>query len=625
MTREEIENALLTTGIVDIDAGDAGRIVLSAPSSRRLVKVVLDRARSSTVEDLTKNEQFFDVLEAAFIGGDGMEMGLEASDETGEPEAKSDSRTWRLKKVETTGFGGLNAVPGDVFEFDIAGQDFCIEGQNGSGKSSLANAVLFAITGKIHRDQHGLWNDPTRVAPVVSDEGTKLGDWPPIATYPDKWGSVLSPVDVSVTLTFGNDTDNEEIEARRRLHGESGTLQHDVSIDPRLTAVPALIEAGLLMPMRIQHIRVPESDDNGELVGLIRQLIGLEPLLDVADLVDKLVHGNQQFLKYARINHFDGKREHIVRLLSEAQEMISELNTGLVLTVAIELKKPVNDERLRRLGEAREELDRRQAKGFQTLAALAFEEFDPDEAEHRQGVTDAITRLNVDSSRQNDRDSLPPVLKGIALMDERVGKEDFQALKSALKKASRDISTAIEWADRRKEDTLLRLKAVAAAHFEDCKDPSCPLCQQSINDAVHPKLVEDLRILKTDAEAAQTQLGDASRRIEQEVRRAAENVVPDTFMRVMRFAVKRNIQDQVRATFVEADHVAAFLPGFVDIAQAAVDAAFAGAEEVEFGSALPEAPEGDEAGRVRRLLDHLEDTVKAAENWQQSCQAFREA
>ena len=119
----------------------------------------------------------------------------------------------------------------------------------------------------------------------MSDEGTKLGDWPPITVYPGSWGSDRPPVDVSVTLTFGNENDGEEVEARRRLHGEPGALKEEVSIDPRLTAVPTLIEAGLLMPMRIQHIRVPEADDNGQLVGLIRQLIGLEPLLDVANLV----------------------------------------------------------------------------------------------------------------------------------------------------------------------------------------------------------------------------------------------------------------------------------------------------------------------------------------------------
>lgn len=100
-------------------------------------------------------------------------------------EEEPDLRTWRLKKIETRGFGGLNAVSGDVFEFDAAGRDFCIESQNGSGKSSLVNAVLFAMTGKIHRDQYGLWGDPARLEYVMSEEGEKPGDWHPAAADPD--------------------------------------------------------------------------------------------------------------------------------------------------------------------------------------------------------------------------------------------------------------------------------------------------------------------------------------------------------------------------------------------------------------------------------------------------------
>ncbi len=624
MTREEIEEALLTGGAVNSDAGDGGSVVLGAPHGRRLAEVVFDRLRSSTDDDLVKDPGFFDALESAFHeSADEMGQDSVARYEVDEARAEPNPRSWRLKKVESRGFGGLNAVPGDVFEFDMTGRDCCIEGQNGSGKSSLANAVLFAMTGKVHRDQYGIWDNPARLEPVMSDDGTKLGDWPPIAVYPGSWESDQPPVDVSVTLTFANVNDGEEVEARRHLHGTPGSLKEEASIDSRLTAVPTLIEAGLLMPMRIQHIRVPEPDDNDQLVGLIRQLIGLEPLLDVANLVDKLCHGNQRFLKYARDNDSDGKRKNISRLLKEAQEKIEELDTGLDLIVDIEVKKPVPDDRLKDLRDAKEGLACRQAEGFQALAGLAFEEFDPDQAEHRQRVSDAVNQLYLDAVRQSDSNNLPAVLKGITSLAKRVGEQDFKTLKSALDMARKDLSAAVKWSDRQKEDTLLRLKAVAAVHFEDCDDPLCPLCEQSIKGAEHRSLVEDLRNLQSEAGAAQTRLADACRRIEQDVRRAARNVVPDLFMQVERFAVKRNIQDEVRSAFVEAGHVAQSLPGFTEIAQNGVYTAFTAVEEVEFGSELPEPADGEDEARVRRFLDHLNDAIQAAENWQQSRQAFR--
>ena len=203
-------------------------------------------------------------------------------------------------------------------------------------------------------------------------------------TYPGSWENGHPHVDISVKLTFGNETDDEEIEAKRRLHGKPGSLDEEVSIDSRLTAVPTLIEAGLLMPMRIQHIRVPEPDDNYQLVGLIRQLIGLEPLLDVANLVSKLSHGNQLFLKYAKDNDASGKAKTISRCLNEAQEEIGELGTSLDLTVQIETKTPLPDDRLKVLGEANGELGRRQEDGFHALSELAFEGFDPSESDHRR-------------------------------------------------------------------------------------------------------------------------------------------------------------------------------------------------------------------------------------------------
>ena len=624
MTREEIENALLTTGVVKIDAEGGGSIELDQ-HGQRLAKVILDQLQSSTVDDLSKDTEFFGTLEATFRDchdDAGQEPGT--SEKGGRAGEKPDRRTWRLKKVDTVGFGGLNS-PATFFEFDMASHDFCIEGQNGSGKSSLANAILFAMTGKIHRDQYGLQNDPAHLEPVMSDNGKKLGDWPPIATYLDNWEDDRLTVDLIVRLTFGNENDDEEIVAERRVHGKPGAIKHDVSIDPRLTTVPALIDASLLMPMRIQHIRVPDAKDNSQLVGLIRQLIGLEPLLNVADLADKLTHGNQRFLKYAKENNFQEKAARFSKSLREANETIKDLDVGIDLTVEVEEKKPVPDNRLNELIEAKEELNHRQADRFQDLVGLAFDGFDLRNSRHRQRVADAINQLHVDVKRQSDPKNLPPVLRGIESLAQRFGDENFLALKSILQNASSGLDAATEWAARQREDVLLCLKAVAAAHFEDCPDPRCPLCGQSIAANEHHDLIEDLRKLKADAEKAKTQLGDACRRVEHEVKNAARHVVPDNFMRVDRFGVERDIQNQVLRTFVEAVHVVGDVPGFAPIAQTAVEAAFEAVEEFEFGSELPEPANGDDVGRVRRLIDHLESTISAAENWQHFCQAFRGA
>ena len=197
-------------------------------------------------------------------------------------------------------------------------------------------------------------------------------------------------------------------------------------------------------------------------------------------------------------------------------------------------------------------------------------------------------------------------------------------MKSTLEIAGNNLETAIKWSNREREDTLLRLKAMAAEHFEDRDDPICPLCEQSIKGAEHRSLIEDLRDLKSEAEAAQTRLADACRKIEQNVRQAARNVIPDLFMTIERFSVKRNIQEEVLSGVVGLPQVAESLPGIIDIARNAIDAAFGAVEEIEFGSDLPEPADGQDEARVKRLLDHLSDTVRAAESWPQCRDAFRD-
>ena len=623
MTLEEIEKALLTEGRVVINHEKKSSIVLSEPGSQRLAKVVFDRVRSSNVDDLARSENFFRTLESVFCeDSNKSQPNSEIEEEIGKAEEKPGKRNWRLKKIETKGFGGLNATHEDLFEFDISCQDYCIEGQNGSGKSSLTNAVLFAMTGKIHRDQLGICSEPGRSENVLSEDGGKLGNWPPFAVYPRNWPHSNSPADISVTLTFGNEKDDEEIVASRRLRGSPENLKEEESVDPRLITVPALIEASLLMPMRIQHIRVPQAADNDQLVGLIRQLIGLEPLLDVAELVKKLCHRGQRFLKFAQDQNVNVKAREIERNLNEAKEKIAELEPELDLSIAISSDMPISEGQLTRLDETKRKLVNLQAEGFAELSELAFEGFDPNNGMHRDRVADAVKKLKIEADRQKSGQGLPPVLKGMSGLAKAVESQEIELLKSALVKASSDLERAVIWSKKQKRDTKLRLKAVAAAHFEDFDELHCPLCEQSIGGEQHRNLVEDLRELKTSAEEAETLLDDSCLRIERNVKNVAEKLVPSQFIQIGRFSVKRNFQHHAKRIFVDADYSANDLPGFARAASDLIDAAFYNVEELEFGSDLPESDDSDAVTRVKRMLDHFNEIVKGAEKWPQCRQNF---
>lgn len=53
---------------------------------------------------------------------------------------------FRLAAIETEGFGGLNLYDGPSFSLDVDRQSWCLEGQNGSGKTSLASAIIWGLT-----------------------------------------------------------------------------------------------------------------------------------------------------------------------------------------------------------------------------------------------------------------------------------------------------------------------------------------------------------------------------------------------------------------------------------------------------------------------------------------------
>ena len=63
---------------------------------------------------------------------------------------------WRFHRIETTNFGGLNTYGGPIFALEIGGANWCLEGSNGSGKTLLASAIIWALTGYRLREHDGL-------------------------------------------------------------------------------------------------------------------------------------------------------------------------------------------------------------------------------------------------------------------------------------------------------------------------------------------------------------------------------------------------------------------------------------------------------------------------------------
>ncbi len=162
----------------------AGSICLGAPGQRRLLSFLLKRP---TTKVAVADESLFAGLIAAWN-----DTSDPASSAAHSPTGASVG-PWRLTSLEASGFGGLTFFGGPTFTQWIGGENWCLEGQNGSGKSSFANAILWALSGYRVREQEGLVLESGVRAPVYNDVGKEIGKWPSLVSYPEK-ASDLSKV-----------------------------------------------------------------------------------------------------------------------------------------------------------------------------------------------------------------------------------------------------------------------------------------------------------------------------------------------------------------------------------------------------------------------------------------------
>ena len=125
----------------------AGSVHLASAGARRLFHFLLTCEQSKVAD---AHESLFDDLIAAWE----LET-FEPATETEQSGTPTNAGPWRLAKLETSGFGGLNQVGGPVFSVPFDGANWCLEGQNGSGKTSLASAIIWAMTGCQRRYKKG--------------------------------------------------------------------------------------------------------------------------------------------------------------------------------------------------------------------------------------------------------------------------------------------------------------------------------------------------------------------------------------------------------------------------------------------------------------------------------------
>ena len=300
----------------------AGSVQLTAAAARRLLHYLLSCDQAKVAE---ANETLFDELVAAWENA--------AFDPAAAHAASgitSAAGPWRLVRLETFGFGGINLVDGPPFVVPFNGENWCLEGQNGSGKTSLASVILWALTGYRCRDQEGLVLEQGSRTPVHNDSGVQIGDWPAIVAYPPTATKLAGTAETWVRVTFHN-PDGNSAEAYRRLVAAPGVDPViEAAIAPELLETPQLLEVGLLMPARLARIGFGEKSQT--IYEAVKVLTGLDQLAAIADGASNFAHRSKRFMKYAIDNGIQAIEARMSLCLDRADEEAKKASFDLKIT-----------------------------------------------------------------------------------------------------------------------------------------------------------------------------------------------------------------------------------------------------------------------------------------------------
>lgn len=472
----------------------AGSLRLDTPGQRRLFAFLLSQDRAKVAR---ADEDLFAGLIAAWNNNDVDPAADGASEIT-----KSAADVWRLYRIESSGFGGLTLFGGPQFVMQVDGKNWCLNGQNGSGKTSLASAILWAMTGKRIREQDGPVDEHGERAAVTNETGKKLGDWPSFASYPATIYDLIKPVEVWVRLTFKNQQGEIATAYRRMICPSKGDSTSEVVIDSRLLIAPQLLETGLLMPARL--VKIGFGEKSGSLYEAVKMLTGLDQLADIADGCSQFTHSGRRFLKYGKDNGLDRWDTKFTEDMTKAEEKATALQFDLPEKRTLGVKTLVADLKQAATGASTEA-----GTHLATLKSEIAAAIDTSTAEGRTAVHNAVSSAR---TIVNQGTKAIPLFEAWTALKEAKDDSAFISFPGAIAVARKRLDQALSWHARQNADQKFRLKALAAQFFvpphEHSGTAQCPLCTALLSSVEQQALAVQLAELQRDAAEAECKLED---------------------------------------------------------------------------------------------------------------------
>ena len=480
-SRAEIESALLRGEAID-------RIQLVTPQQRRMFRFLL-RAPDWPVTNF--DPSYISDLKRVFQEDDS------ANEEIPDTGGSPSSHQWTLTRIESENFGGVNAYRGTPFTLEIDGESICVEGYNGHGKTSLASAIVWGLTGQRLRSQDGpdtLSSEP-HPARDSGKRAAKSLTWPPVVSYPVNLAELAQDTPrATVRLTFTNEL-GATATLSRVINGEqmSAVWSAPVSISDQL------IETSVLMPNRIPHIRIGNET---RLVEVLVQLVGLEPLRQLGEHVAGLCHGSKNFAGFPKKADLDRTEARALSQLDVVIKSATNLKPPLNL---LELKHSRNAKLVEGIEAHLVELTERKAAVFSAADSDIAPGIDLTQTENQSRVQQAAGRLHQKLRPESIRE-----FRAVSFLSRLVRATtngEVESLATAVANIREKFEVVKKLHQRQIADSRLRLKA-AAAEWHNQQHPSaksvkeCPLCARLFDNDALSLLGDEIQKLKQEAAIA---------------------------------------------------------------------------------------------------------------------------
>ncbi len=303
--------------------------------------------------------------------------------------------TYRIRSVRAHHFAGLQeyGVQENV-EFDLNPNATLFEAKNGAGKTSLLNAPIWCLTGKILRSQQ--WPQPgdTEV-PIkageddaeISAKSVAVSPAPPENVVQNNSGKFV-PIDTWVEVVLIGADGKELPTIKRRIYlYEKGKIKQDKPNVSSLTLPPTAFATGTTMPGMLPMIEVGKSNDIGK---AIAELTGFNDLRNLARRARLLRNRMTKDIANDLESKVDGLRTRFSttwKALAQRLETHADLIPHLAEDFPFLDKGPANEEDVTKLKTHFVSLE---SQAFERAKEILGTEFDPNDREVCRELTQNI-------------------------------------------------------------------------------------------------------------------------------------------------------------------------------------------------------------------------------------------